>query len=105
MVPSDRKVILYWDRSAEESIDFISGEKDFEGYKVYRTNLAEDLPGRDLFSSFSLVAEFDSVNSIGFDTGFDFVRLQEPVTFGEVAKVYTLDSPITEHTGDKVLPD
>ncbi len=83
VVPSDRKVTVYWDRSAEESIDFISGRMDFEGYKLYRTKLAEDLPGRDLFSSFTLIAEFDSVNGIGRDTGIDFVRLDEPVTFGE----------------------
>ena len=84
VIASDKKVTVYWDRSAEESVDFISGEMDFEGYRIYRTQLAEDLPGRDLFSSFTLIAEFDSVNSIGLDTGFDFVRLQEPITFGEV---------------------
>ena len=83
VVPADRKVTVYWDRSAEESVDFISGKKDFEGYKIYRTKLGEDLPGRDLFSSFSLFAQFDSVDGIGFDTGFDFVRLNEPVSFGE----------------------
>lgn len=83
VVPSDRKVTIYWDRSAEESIDFISGEKDFEGYRLYRTKLGEDLRGRDLLSSFTMIAEFDSINGIGLDTGFDFVRLDEPVTFGE----------------------
>ena len=83
VIASDRQVTVFWDRSAEESVDFISGEMDFEGYKVYRTQLAEDLPGRDLFSSFTLIAEFDSLNNIGLDTGFDFVRLDEPVTFGE----------------------
>jgi hypothetical protein len=83
VVPSDKKVTIFWDRSAEESVDFISGEMDFEGYRLYRTQLAQDLPGRDLFSSLTLVAEFDSVNTIGYDTGFDFVRLDQPVTFGE----------------------
>ena len=70
VVPADRKVTVYWDRSAEESIDFISGEQDFEGYRLYRTRLAEDLPGRDLLSSLTMIAEFDSVNGIGLDTGF-----------------------------------
>ena len=83
--PSGNEVTLYWDGSTEESIDFISGEKDFEGYRVYRTKLGEDLPGRDLFSSFTRIAEFDSVDGVGYDTGFDFIRLQEPVTFGETA--------------------
>ncbi|MDL1874892.1 hypothetical protein FBQ85_06940 [Cytophagia bacterium CHB2] len=85
VIPTDRQVTIYWDRSAEESVDFISGKKDFEGYRLYRTQLGEDLPGHDLFSSFTLIAEFDSVNGIGYDTDFKFVRLAQPVTFGETA--------------------
>ena len=36
-VPGDQKVTLYWDAAAEESIDPISGENDFEGYVIYRS--------------------------------------------------------------------
>ncbi len=85
VIPANNKVSIYWDRSAEESIDFISGKKDFEGYRLYRTQLGEDLPGKDLFSSFTQIAEFDSVDGIGYDIGFDFVKLDEPITFGEVS--------------------
>ncbi len=35
-VPDDKKVTLYWDTIAEESVDPITGE-DFEGYVVYRS--------------------------------------------------------------------
>lgn len=35
-VPGDRKVTLYWDDGAENSIDPIQG-KDFEGYVIYRS--------------------------------------------------------------------
>lgn len=84
-VASDQSVTIYWDRSAEESIDLISGEKDFEGYRIYRTEFAQDLPGRDLLSSFSEIADFDSVNGIGYDTGFEYVKLETPITFGEQA--------------------
>jgi hypothetical protein len=35
-VPGDKKVTLYWDTAAEESIDPITG-KDFEGYVIYRS--------------------------------------------------------------------
>jgi hypothetical protein len=35
-VPGDKKVTLYWDSKAEESIDPITG-KDFEGYVIYRS--------------------------------------------------------------------
>jgi len=30
-------VILYWDTKSEESVDPLTGEKDFQGYKVYRS--------------------------------------------------------------------
>ncbi len=35
-VPGDKKVSLYWDTRAEESLDPITG-KDFEGYVIYRS--------------------------------------------------------------------
>jgi hypothetical protein len=35
-VPGDKKVTLYWDSKAEESVDPITG-KDFEGYVIYRS--------------------------------------------------------------------
>ncbi|MCB9210628.1 MAG: hypothetical protein H6609_14755 [Ignavibacteriales bacterium] len=36
-VPGDGKVTLYWDAKSEESIDPLTGEQDFEGYKIYRS--------------------------------------------------------------------
>ncbi len=36
-VAGDHKVTLYWDTRAENSIDPLSGKKDFEGYKIYRS--------------------------------------------------------------------
>ena len=37
VVPGDGRVTLYWDTRAEESIDPLSGVKDFQGYKIYRS--------------------------------------------------------------------
>ena len=37
VVPGDGRVTLYWDTSSEESIDPLSSEKDFQGYKIYRS--------------------------------------------------------------------
>ncbi|MDZ7261494.1 MAG: hypothetical protein ONB05_05245 [candidate division KSB1 bacterium] len=81
VVPGDGKVTLYWDKRPEESRDLITGEKDFEGYRIYRTVLGEDLPGKDLLASFVLIAEFDSIDGLGYDTGFNYVRLKQPVFF------------------------
>ena len=36
-IPGDERVTLYWDHIAEESLDPISEEYDFEGYVIYRS--------------------------------------------------------------------
>jgi len=46
-VPGDGKVTLYWDTRAEESVDPLSHEKDFEGYKIYRS---QDYTFSDVFT-------------------------------------------------------
>jgi hypothetical protein len=83
VVPEDRNATIYWDRRAESSLDPISGKKDFEGYRLYRTQAGFDLSDKqDLQKSLVLLAEFDSTgNEIGFNSGFSFVRLNEPVQF------------------------
>ncbi len=75
------RVILYWDRSAERSIDPVTGEQDFEGYRVYRSNPGDDLRG-NILDRATLIAQYDTPgNRTGFNNGFDEVRLAEPVTF------------------------
>lgn len=83
VIPESQRATIYWDRRAEESIDPITGEKDFEGYRLYRTNAGYDLTQiQDLQSALIKMAEFDSIgNDIGFNTGFSFVEMIEPVTF------------------------
>lgn len=83
VVPDNQKATIYWDRRAEFSIDPISGKQDFEGYRLYRTQAGFDLTqSQDLQNSLVVLAEFDSTgNSIGYNTGFSEVRLDEPVTF------------------------
>ncbi len=91
VVPDNQKATIYWDRRAEFSIDPISGKKDFEGYKLYRTQAGFDLTqSQDLQNSLVVLAEFDSTgNSIGYNTGFSEVRLDEPITFpNDTTKYY-----------------
>jgi hypothetical protein len=91
VIPENNKATIYWDNSSEKSVDPISGKKDFEGYRIYRTNSGADLTqSQDLLKSLVLIGEFDSTgNSIGFNTGFDAVRLREPVSFpGDNTKYY-----------------
>jgi hypothetical protein len=71
------KVTLYWDKSAEESVDRVSGEMDFEGYRVYSSDLGEDInPNTRLIREFDLPG-----NENGYNTGFGEIELDEPVTF------------------------
>ena len=91
VVPDNQKATIYWERRAEFSVDPISGKKDFEGYKIYRTQAGFDLTqSQDLQNSLVVLAEFDSTgNSIGYNTGFSEVRLDEPVTFpNDTTKYY-----------------
>jgi hypothetical protein len=91
VVPDNQKATIYWDRRAEFSVDPISGKKDFEGYKLYRTQAGFDLTQtQNLQNSLVVLAEFDSTgNDIGFNTGFSVVRLDEPITFpNDTTKYY-----------------
>ena len=62
---------------------WLSGNRDFEGYRLYRTQAGFDLTeNQDIFASLVTLASFDSAaNNNDFDTGFEQVDLSEPVTF------------------------
>lgn len=66
-------------------MDRVSGEMDFEGYRVYSSDL-----GQDINPNARLIREFDKPNNnIGFDVGFNEVELDEPVTFeGDTVEYY-----------------
>lgn len=82
------RAILYWDDTAEESVDPITGRQDFEGYRIYRTDPGDDLAG-DLFGQADLLAQYDRAgNEVGFNTGFEEIRLDEPVTFPGDERTY-----------------
>lgn len=75
-IAGDGRVTLYWDSKSEESIDPLTSEKDFEGYKIYRSldfnfsdvykiTDANGIPflGQALFDvNTGLPAQFDLVN-------------------------------------------
>ncbi len=75
------EVVLYWDRTAERSVDPVTGLRDFEGYRVYRSNPGDDRTG-NILDRATLVAQYDRPgNRTGFNSGFDEILLDEPVTF------------------------
>jgi|TARA_B100001093_G_scaffold269187_2_gene257349 hypothetical protein len=95
MITSDSKVEIFWQDNSEVSIDPISQEMDFEGYRIYMTKLGfdvTDVPNlqRDLVK----IAEYDLPNnSYGYETGFSSIKLDEPITIDgkEYHYKYTID--------------
>ena len=89
VVPENNRATVYWDKRAEASIDPISGVKDFAGYKIYRTQAGFDLTTTQNNSA-SLVelAQFDSAGTTGYNTGFKYIRLAQPVTFPNDTNTY-----------------
>ncbi len=82
IVNEESKVSVYWASNSERSIDPISLSQDFEGYRLYRTNAGADVElGGSLLSSFILNGDFDSINNIGNNTGFNYIKLTQPKTF------------------------
>jgi hypothetical protein len=81
---NSQSVVIYWDKSAaEESVDPILGRKDFEGYRVYRSNAGEDFQDHENFTiNLALVGEFDRADdNIGYNTGFSKILLDTAKTF------------------------
>lgn len=70
----NNKVILYWDDMAERSIDKFSGELDFEGYRIYRSN--------DKGINWTRIADFDINNSIGENSGLQYSYVDSGLTNG-----------------------
>ncbi len=87
------RATLYWSANAEASLDPVTGERDFEGYRIYRSNLGADRAG-DVLGQTTLLAQYDTPgNMTGFNNGFAPIRLPEPQTFeGDTTRYdYKLD--------------
>ena len=88
----NQSAAIFWDKSsAEQSIDPITGQKDFEGYRIYRSNTAADfLSPEDFLLNLSLVGEFDrSDDNVGYNTGFSRILMESPKTFpGDTTKYW-----------------
>ena len=83
VIPKDKLVEVYWDNSSEFSVDPITNQRDFEGYRIYGTNSGADLTlSQNFLAQLNLLGEFDNPNDkIGYNTGYNAVRLQNPIIF------------------------
>lgn len=81
--PGENFLDIYWTDNSEESIDPISQEKDFEGYRVYLSKLGFDVEDiNNVQNALVLYKQYDIAgNKIFYDNGFDEIRLEQPVQF------------------------
>ncbi|MFY7732490.1 MAG: hypothetical protein ACOVSR_03330 [Bacteroidia bacterium] len=89
IIASDKKATIYWSNNAESSVDPITREKDFEGYKIYSSKVGDDLKP-NFTDARNLIGQWDSTgNDVGFNNGFDLIKLPQPITFdGDTTKYY-----------------
>lgn len=77
----DQVATIYWQNNAEDFIDPVSRDKDFEGYRIYGARKTFG----DETAEYTLLAEFDKADStypdIGYNTGFDKIMVNNE--FGE----------------------
>ncbi|MEL6253204.1 MAG: hypothetical protein AAFR87_14430 [Bacteroidota bacterium] len=91
VVSRDNEIDVYWSDNSEASVDPISKELDFEGYRLYKTAVGFDVQNtQDLIQALNLTGEWDiPANEISFDTGFEGIRLDDPQTFEGDTVQYT----------------
>jgi hypothetical protein len=75
----DNAVDVYWNNTPEDYVDPVLGRADFEGYRIYRARVTQDNQNQGLRDLLQLIGQFDLVDSIGFNTGLEYIRLDEPV--------------------------
>ncbi|OGF13434.1 MAG: hypothetical protein A2W00_05500 [Candidatus Eisenbacteria bacterium RBG_16_71_46] len=84
VVARDGALDYYWDDSPESAVDPTSPiGRDFEGYRLY---IGEDRLDLRLLAQFDLAVPPN--DTTGFNTGFDAIRLNPPVTFDGVPYHY-----------------
>jgi hypothetical protein len=94
----DQTAAIYWDKSTSEfSIDPITHQQDFEGYRVYRSNAGADFTSpEDLLLTLNLAGEFDRPDdNIGYNTGFSQILLPQPRFFPGDTVAYWYKFPPT----------
>jgi hypothetical protein len=73
----DHRIDIFWSDNAESSIDPITKERDFEGYRIYMARFGYDVAGNnDLQENLVKIADFDTRgNRLFNETSFDAVKL------------------------------
>jgi hypothetical protein len=91
VVSRDKGIDVYWTDKAERSVDPITQEKDFEGYRLFLTKLGFDVTqSADLVRDLKPIASYDLPdNGIFYDTDLGDIRLEEAIQFEGDSHTYT----------------
>lgn len=91
-VAGDEQVTLYWDAKAESSLDAWTGNKDFEGYKIYRSTDAGLTWGKPITDIYG--------NRVGYHpiAQFDYTEEEDMIHFG--FNVEGADPAFPQNLGD-----
>lgn len=84
IIAGDHKIDIFWTKNSENSVNALTGKKDFEGYRIYKSKFGFDVQAgsSDVLENLQLVAQYDrNDDSLFFNTGFDSIRLNKPVKF------------------------
>jgi hypothetical protein len=88
IIASENKVDIYWDRLSITSADPITKKQDFEGYRLYRTKIGDDL-NLNMIQNAKLIGNWDSMgNDIGYNNGFSQIELKQPQLFDGDTTMY-----------------
>jgi hypothetical protein len=91
IISIDNSIEIYWTDNALKSIDPVSKIQDFEGFRIYKTQVGFDMQDeRNIEKQLKLIASFDKKgNKLFFDNGFDSVRLSKAIVFEGDTNKYT----------------
>lgn len=86
---TDNRIDIYWADNAESSIDAITQEMDFEGYRIYNSKLGFDVAQTPPTLDFVKIGENDIPNNgLFYDVGFESIRMEKPLTFEDDTNTY-----------------
>ncbi|MFN0203608.1 MAG: hypothetical protein ACKVTZ_18930 [Bacteroidia bacterium] len=89
IVAKDKSIEVYWAGNSENSVDPISNQKDFAGFRLYKTAVGFDVQNTtDIFNSLKLIGEWDiKGDKTGYETGLEAIQMAQPITFeGDTTK-------------------
>jgi hypothetical protein len=103
-VQDDKRIVLYWDKRSESSMDQVTGTNSFQGYRVYRStdrgsswgNVITDVNGNptDIFQPLAIYDKVDGISgphpmadpliyyNLGSESGLQYTYIDENIING-----------------------